>query len=477
MSWNGNDNKDPWGRNDTPPEIDEVIKKVREKVDSIFGGGSSGGSSSGGGFSMRNLPLILGVLVLLWVGAGIYQVEQAERSVVLRLGKFEEIKGPGLRWNPPIIDAWEIVDVVRVRPHRHDALMLTKDENIVAVTVSVQYQIADPQKYVLDISMRNLPLILGVLVLLWVGAGIYQVEQAERSVVLRLGKFEEIKGPGLRWNPPIIDAWEIVDVVRVRPHRHDALMLTKDENIVAVTVSVQYQIADPQKYVLDIRDADASLVQATESALRHVVGGSIMDDALTTGRELIAQEVKTRLQRYLNKYNTGLEVVIVNIEDSSPPNQVQEAFDDVIKAREDEVRARNEAETYANGLVPEARGEAQRMLQDAEAYKEQVVAEAQGDATRFNLLLKEYQKAPDVTRNRLYLDSIQAVMSNSTKVMIDVEGGNNILYLPLDKIAESARGVESLNIPSGSNNSSSIRDLTNQVIEEIRRRNRQEERR
>jgi len=374
MSWNGNDNKDPWGRNDTPPEIDEVIKKVRQRIESIFGGGSSG-DSSGGGFSLKSLPLILGVLVLLWVGAGIYQVEQAERSVVLRLGKFQEIKGPGLRWNPPIIDAWEIVDVVRVRPHRHDALMLTKDENIVDVTVSIQYQ-----------------------------------------------------------------------------------------------------IADPQKYVLDIRDADASLVQATESALRHVVGGSIMDDVLTTGRELIAQEVKTRLQRYLNKYNTGLEVVIVNIEDSSPPNQVQEAFDDVIKAREDEVRARNEAETYANGLVPEARGQAQRMLQDAEAYKEQVISEAEGDATRFNLLLSEYQKAPDVTRNRLYLDSIQGVMSNSSKVMIDVEGGNNILYLPLDKIAESARGVENLNIPSTSG-STSISDLTNQVIEEIRRRNRQEERR
>ena len=374
MSWNGNDNKDPWGRNDTPPEIDEVIKKVRQRIESIFGGGSSG-DSSGGGFSLKSLPLILGVLVLLWVGAGIYQVEQAERSVVLRLGKFQEIKGPGLRWNPPIIDAWEIVDVVRVRPHRHDALMLTKDENIVDVTVSIQYQ-----------------------------------------------------------------------------------------------------IADPQKYVLDIRDADASLVQATESALRHVVGGSIMDDVLTTGRELIAQEVKARLQRYLNKYNTGLEVVIVNIEDSSPPNQVQEAFDDVIKAREDEVRARNEAETYANGLVPEARGQAQRMLQDAEAYKEQVISEAEGDATRFNLLLSEYQKAPDVTRNRLYLDSIQGVMSNSSKVMIDVEGGNNILYLPLDKIAESARGVENLNIPSTAGNTS-ISDLTNQVIEEIRRRNRQEERR
>ena len=376
MSWNGNDNKDPWGRDDAPPEIDEVIKKAKETINSIFGGGNSSEGGSSQGFSMKNFTWIFVVLILGYVTFGIYQVEEAERAVVLRLGKFQEIKGPGLRWNPPIVD---------------------------------------------DVT--------------------------------------------------------VVDVVRVRPHRHDALMLTKDENIVDVTVSVQYQIADPKKYVLDIRDADSSLAQATESALRHVVGGSIMDDALTTGRELIAQEVRTRLQSYLNRYNTGLEVLIVNIEDSSPPNQVQEAFDDGIKAREDEVRARNEAETYDNGLVPEARGEAQRMLQDAEAYKEQVISEAEGDAARFNLLLAEYQKAPDVTRNRLYLDSIQGVMSNSTKVMIDVEGGNNILYLPLDKIAQSARGVEELNIPSNSNNTTSIRDLTNEVIEEIRRRNRQEERR
>ena len=375
MSWNGNDNnKDPWGR-EAPPEIDDVIKKAKETINSIFGGGGSSEDGSGG-FSKKNFTTALVILILGYVTFGIYQVEEAERSVVLRLGKFQEIKGPGLRWNPPIVDSWEIVDVVRVRPHRHDALMLTKDENIVDVTVSVQYQ-----------------------------------------------------------------------------------------------------IADPMKYVLDIRDADGSLAQATESALRHVVGGSIMDDALTTGRELIAQEVRGRLQNYLDRYSTGLEVLIVNIEDSSPPNQVQEAFDDVIKAREDEVRARNEAETYANGLVPEARGQAQRMLQDAEAYKEQVISEAQGDAARFSLLLAEYQKAPDVTRNRLYLESIQGVMSNSTKVMVDVEGGNNILYLPLDKIAQSARGVEELNIPETSNNSTSIRDLTNQVIEEIRRRNRQEERR
>jgi membrane protease subunit HflK len=257
-------------------------------------------------------------------------------------------------------------------------------------------------------------------------------------------------------------------------------MLTKDENIVDVTVSVQYQISNPENYVLEIRDPDNSLAQATESALRHVVGSSIMDDALTTGREEIALMVKARLQIYLDRYDTGLQVVIVNIEDSSPPDQVQEAFDDVIKAREDEVRVRNVAETYANGLVPEARGQAQRMIQDAQAYREQVIAEAEGDAARFNLLLGEYKKAPEVTRSRLYLEAVQNVMANSTKVMIDVEGGNNILYLPLDKIAQAARAEESIVLPStGTSTSSntSIRELTNQVIEEIRRRNSQQERR
>jgi len=369
MSWNGNDEKDPWGRKDGPPDIDEAIKQFKAKINSLLGGGS--GKKGGGGFSKKSIFSFVGVLLLLWSGLGIYQVEQAERSVVLRLGVFNEIKGPGLHWNPPIIDKWQVVDVVRVKQHGHTALMLTKDENIVDVTVSVQYQ-----------------------------------------------------------------------------------------------------IEDPKKYVLDIRDADSSLAQATESALRHVVGSAIMDDALTTGRQVIAQDVRVRLQNYLNKYQTGLQVLIVNIEDSSPPNQVQAAFDDVIKAREDEVRARNEAETYANGLVPEARGEAQRMLQDAQAYREQVIAEAEGDAARFNLLLTEYKKAPDVTRNRLYLDSLQAVMSNSTKVMIDVDGGNNILYLPLDKIAEASRGSDTVNLSNTS--SSSIRDLTDEVIEEIRRRNRQE---
>ena len=373
MSWNGNDNKDPWGKNEGPPDIDKAIKQFKEKFNSLLG------RSGGGGFTTKNFLFFLVIIFILW--------------------------------------------------------------------------------FVL---------------------GIYQVEQAERSVILRLGKYLETKGPGLRWNPPIIDSRTVVDVVRVRPHRHDALMLTKDENIVDVTVSVQYQISNPENYVLEIRDPDNSLAQATESALRHVVGSSIMDDALTTGREEIAQMVKHRLQIYLDRYDTGLQVVIVNIEDSSPPNQVQEAFDDVIKAREDEVRVRNVAETYANGLVPEARGQAQRMIQGAQAYREQVIAEAEGDAARFNLLLGEYKKAPEVTRSRLYLEAVQNVMANSTKVMIDVEGGNNILYLPLDKIAQAARAEESIVLPStGTSTSSntSIRELTNQVIEEIRRRNSQQERR
>ena len=373
MSWNGNDNKDPWGKNEGPPDIDKAIKQFKAKFNSLLG------RSGGGGFTTKNFTFFLVIIFILW--------------------------------------------------------------------------------FIL---------------------GIYQVEQAERSVILRLGKYLETKGPGLRWNPPIIDSRTVVDVVRVRPHRHDALMLTKDENIVDVTVSVQYQISNPENYVLEIRDPDNSLAQATESALRHVVGSSIMDDALTTGREEIAQMVKQRLQIYLDRYDTGLQVVIVNIEDSSPPDQVQEAFDDVIKAREDEVRVRNVAETYANGLVPEARGQAQRMIQGAQAYREQVIAEAEGDAARFNLLLGEYKKAPEVTRSRLYLEAVQNVMANSTKVMIDVEGGNNILYLPLDKIAQAARAEESIVLPStGTSTSSntSIRELTNQVIEEIRRRNSQQERR
>ena len=213
-------------------------------------------------------------------------------------------------------------------------------------------------------------------------------------------------------------------------------MLTKDENIVDVTVSAQYRIANLKDFVLNVKDPENSLKQALDSALRHVVGDFTLDQTLTVGRENIAQEVQERMQAYLNIYSTGLLVQQVNIEKTDPPSAVKDAFDDVVAAREDKERLQNEAERYALSIVPEARGQAQARIREAEGYKLEVVANAEGEVDRFNKLLQEYKKAPIVTRDRLYLDALQSVLSNSTKVMVDVEGGNNLLYLPLDKIME-----------------------------------------
>ena len=213
-------------------------------------------------------------------------------------------------------------------------------------------------------------------------------------------------------------------------------MLTKDENIVDVTVSAQYRIANLKDFVLNVKDPENSLKQALDSALRHVVGDFTLDQTLTVGRENIAQEVQERMQAYLNIYSTGLLVQQVNIEKTDPPSAVKDAFDDVVAAREDKERLQNEAERYALSIVPEARGQAQARIREAEGYKLEVVANAEGEVDRFNKLLEEYKKAPIVTRDRLYLDALQSVLSNSTKVMVDVEGGNNLLYLPLDKIME-----------------------------------------
>jgi membrane protease subunit HflK len=269
--------------------------------------------------------------------------------------------------------------------------------------------------------------------------GIYQVDQQERGVVLRFGKLLENQVlPGLHWNPPVIDQVMIVNVTRLRSQTYDAEMLTEDENIVQVKMSVQYAIGDATKYLLRVEDPDTSLDQATRSALRHVVGSSEMHDVLTEGRKELADKVNVRIQNYMDNYGTGIFVSQVNIDDTAPPEAVKAAFDDVIKAREDEVRVRNEAEAYSNQIVPEARGEAQRLLEEAEAYKSRVVSMAKGESTRFTKLLAEYKLAPEVTRQRLYLDTMEMVMENSTKVMIDVEGGNNLLYLPLDQLMQAA---------------------------------------
>ena len=305
-----------------------------------------------------------------------------------------------------------------------------------------------------------------VVLVLWAGMGFYTVDQQERSVVLRLGKYSETVQPGLQWNPPLIDNVTKVNVTAVRDVDLRALMLTEDENIVQVGLSVQYIVSNPKDFLLEVRDPEGTLLQATESALRHVVGGSEMHSVLTEGRALLALDIESRLQNYLNGYQTGLEVIKVNIENTSAPSQVQDAFDDVIKAREDEQRVKNEAQAYANGIVPEARGRAQRVNEEALAYREQVVARAEGEATRFTKLLTEYQKAPEVTRERLYIVAMEDVLSNASKVMVDLKGGNNMMVLPLDQIMKnqslrSATGVD------GRGSSSMVDEITNRVIQQL----------
>jgi len=304
---------------------------------------------------------------------------------------------------------------------------------------------------------------------IWGVMGFYQVDEQERAVVLRFGEYAGTLQPGLQWNPPIIDEVLTVNTTKVRAASFREVMLTKDENIVEVSMSVQYVIDSPENFVLNVRDPEISLQHASQSALRHVVGDTSMDLALTEGRAAISGEVADRLQQYLTAYGTGILVSKINIDESKPPAQVQGAFDDVIKAREDEERVKDEAESYANGIVPESRGRAQRMLEEANAYREQVVASAEGEAERFTQLLTEYRKAPEVTRERLYIDAMQSVLSSTNKVLVDVEGGNNMMYIPLDKLAPKA-GLDAI---SGSSSQGlterQIRQITDQVTEQLRR--------
>ena len=286
--------------------------------------------------------------------------------------------------------------------------------------------------------------VLVVIIGIWAFSGVYTLDQQERGVILRFGKVQEqLLLPGLHWNPPFIDKVLKTNVTRVRSATNSSEMLTEDENIVIVKMSVQYVVSDVLQYLLRVRNPDQSLDQATESALRHEVGSSLMNDVLTEGRAELGERVKLRIQSYMDRYGTGIEVTQVNIDETAPPDAVRAAFDDVIKAREDEVRVRNEANAYANQVIPEARGEAQRLIEESLGYKARVIAQARGEADRFNKLYAEYKLAPEVTRERIYLDTIESVMSSSTKVMVDVKGGNNMMYLPLDKIIDQRKNTSS----------------------------------
>lgn len=372
MAWNepgGGNNKDPWGNNggdQGPPDLDEAFKKLQEKLNGIFSGGGSGGrGSSSADFSGSLVALILLVLVIVWAGFGVYQVDEKDRAVVLRFGKYLDTFGPGLHWYPPLIDA----------------------------------------------------------------------------------KFT-------------------VNVTEERQYSTRGVMLTEDENIVDLPLTVQFNIADPKAFVLNVRSPELSLRHATDSALRHVVGSSRLDDVVSIGREQIGVETQQRLQQYLDDYGTGINVVKINIQEAKPPEEVKEAYDDVIKAREDQERSINEAQAYANGIIPEARGRAQRLLEEAKGYKAKVTVEAKGEAQRFEELLAEYSKAPEVTRERLYLDTMQEVMSNSSKVLVDVEGGNNMMYLPLDKILEARPTSSGARVQQLSN--TAIDSIADEVLKKLR---------
>src|SRR5699024_9902798 len=279
---------------------------------------------------------------------------------------------------------------------------------------------------------------LVVLVLLYGVWAFFQVDSAEQGVVLRFGKLHRIVEPGLNWHLPPFESYRKVNVTKVYGHKVSEEMLSGDTNIVGVTLEVQYRVLDPAAYLLKVANADAILRNATESALRHAVGSKTINAVMSTEREDLRRTVQIRLQEYLDQYSTWLLVSAVVLDSTAAPAAVRDAFQDVTRAREDEDRFKKEAEAYANGVIPEARGRAQRLREEAEAYRAEIVDRARGEAQRFGKLLTEYERAPEVTRKRLYLETMEAVLGNSSKVFLGSQSNNSMMYLPLDQIIQSS---------------------------------------
>lgn len=295
----------------------------------------------------------------------------------------------------------------------------------------------------------SLSIILAGLLVVWALSGIYIVKEGMQGVILQFGAFKGIAGPGPHWYPRFIQSVEIVDMNQVRSVNlgrvpDEALMLTQDENIIDIKFTVQYNINDAREYLFDVRDPDLTLRQATESAVREIVGKNTLDFIITEGRTQVAADAQRLIQQILDGYKTGITVIKLNMQDAQPPQQVKAAFDDATKAREDRVRQVNEAQAYANDVLPKARGRAARMVQEAEAYRAEVVSIAQGETRRFSQILSQYRKAPKVTRERLYLETMEEVLGKTGKILVDVKQGNNLIYLPIDKL-EGARKGRALN--------------------------------
>jgi membrane protease subunit HflK len=354
MAWNDNNNQ-------TPPELDEVIKDFKNKFNSTFGGKSSGNSGASKA-AKGSFKYIFILAFIVWMATGIYIIDPAERGVVLRFGAFQTSTTQGPHWHIPYpVESVYKVNVEQVRSA--------------------------------EIGFRN----------------------AQNSYSGGVSS--------------------------------ESLMLTRDENMVDVKLAVQYKIANAQDYLFNVSNPELTLSHVVQSIIRQVVGDNTMDFVLTTGRDQVAQEVKTASQALINDYGLGIQITAVTMQDAQPPVQLKAAFDDVVKAREDEQRYINEARAYANDIVPKARGASQRLLAEAEAYKSEVVSKSEGEAYRFSQILTEYTKAPGVTKERLYRETLEDVLSNTNKVIVD-SSSNSLMYLPIDQLINSNRVSK-----SGSNTS------------------------
>ena len=379
MAWNDNKNQNPWGgNNQTPPDLDEVIKDFKNKFGGVFGNKPSSDSQKTITPPTGGVKYLLILAVLVWMLSGIYIIDPAEKGVVMRFGAFQEETSQGPHWHLPYpIESVHKINVEQIR------------------TAQIGYRDA--------ISNRR-------------GGNVSS----------------------------------------------ESLMLTKDENMIDAKFAVQYKIDDVQAYLFNVANPDATLRHVVESAIRQVVGKNSMDYVLTEGRVAIAESIKEKSQDLLGEYQTGLRITTVNMQDAQPPEPVQAAFSDAVKAREDKQRLINEAQTYANDILPKSRGKAARMLEEAKAYKSEVVSKSEGEAARFEQILAEYEKAPEVTKERLYREAMEGVLSNTSKVVVD-SSANSMMYLPIDKLLDAKKSRTEVVIqeaqPAESNQGRGVRNV------------------
>lgn len=384
MSWNEPDNRDdrgkkrdPWGRQneEVPPNIDEALRQLQQKLRGLFGMGQGGGSSSSG------------------------FIPKPSSST------------PKWSWG-----------------------------------------------------------LFGVIALIIYGAsGIFIVQPAEEAVVLRFGHYQRIEGSGLHWIAPLIESKKVVNVQEVKTVEDGGPMLTKDENIVSARIAVQYRILNPRYYLFNVVEPEQTLRQVSESALRSVVGESTLNEVLTVGRSDITTRIRKQIQQNLNNYGTGIEISDLAMQQTKAPEEVKEAFDDAIRAQQDEERSVNEAEAYSRKIIPIAEGQAKRTLEEAKAYREKMIMQAEGKTAKFAQILPEYKRAPQVTRDRMYMDTLQEVYTKTPKIVVDVGAGNNVIYLPVDQLLQGKRLVDRTIKEEGSS-SSQVVETNNASITSVPRR-------